>query len=181
MKYKTTGKSLVELYKEYGTGSSGFSSTSPWWIDEDFAKEKPEAGEYEIELGEDLVNLTFDEQKAKIGKDFEVIHPAVLTEAILLHFKETGKRLLENKYVRTSSLDSGGHRVCVGGFGAVGLSVSDCWDGHRHDDVGVASARKLKIDSRPLDTFDSPLTLESAVKMCVDNGYIIYKQIPHTQ
>jgi hypothetical protein len=177
MKIKTTGKSLVELYKEYGTGSAGFYSTSPWWIDEAFAKEKPEAGEYEIELGKGLVDLTFDEQKKKINKDFEVIHPAILVEAILSHFKETGERLLENKYDRTSSLDSDGDRVYVGRFDASGLHVGNVWGYTRHDEIGVASARKLKIDSCPLDTFDSPLTLESAVKMCVDNGYVVYKQV----
>jgi hypothetical protein len=176
MKIKTTGKSLVELYKEYGTGSAGFYSTSPWWIDEAFAKEKPEAGEYEIDLGENLTNLTFDEQKAKIGKDFEVIHPAVLTEAILSHFKETGKRLLESKYARTSYLGSDGYRVYVGNFDADGLRVNVCWDDRSYDGIGVASARKLKIDSCSLDPI-VPLTLESAVKMCVDNGYILYKQV----
>lgn len=157
IKHNYSGKSLLELREEYGIGSVGFYD-NVWWLNENFAKEKPEVGVYEIELGEDLVELTFKEQIAKLKKGFEPIHPAVLTEAILEHYKKTGERLLENLYMRTCVVDSDGNRVFVGYFGSGGLGVDSWGDGDRLSDVGVASARKLgasKIESSTL-----PETLE---------------------
>ncbi|MBI2100657.1 MAG: hypothetical protein HYT47_01390 [Candidatus Vogelbacteria bacterium] len=51
--------------------------------------------------------------------------------------------LLPNLYVRTSSLDSFGHRVGVGFFDAKGLDVSLWNDDYRYDRVGLSSARKF--------------------------------------
>lgn len=50
--------------------------------------------------------------------------------------------LLPSVDARTSSVDSVGHRVNVGIFDRHGLSVSYWWDGRRHDNLGVSSARK---------------------------------------
>lgn len=68
LKIKTTGKSLNELHKKYGTSPKGFFSPNPWWKDEEFADEKPEAGEYEIVVEKQLTNLTYLEQKEKLTK-----------------------------------------------------------------------------------------------------------------
>lgn len=54
-----------------------------------------------------------------------------------------GIYLLPNVYVRTSSIDSGGHHVYVGLFDAKGLVVYSRWDGYRYVYLGVASARKF--------------------------------------
>lgn len=54
-----------------------------------------------------------------------------------------GIYLLPRLYVRTSSLDSHGHRVSVGDFDSVGLDVSNPWDGYRNGYLGLASARKF--------------------------------------
>lgn len=51
--------------------------------------------------------------------------------------------LLPSLYVRTSSLDSGGCRVFVGFFNAVGLRVNGYWDDLRFGLLGVAGARKF--------------------------------------
>jgi hypothetical protein len=174
IKIKIKGKSLNKLYKEYGTGSSGFYSINPWWKDQKFADEKPKAGEYEIDFAEELINLTFEEKEKEITEGFEIIHPAIVAEAILSHFKATGERILENRYVHTSSLDSDGHRVLVGGFDETGLLISS-WDGgHRSSGIGVASARKLNLKPSSLETFDS-LTLDSAIKMVKEAGYQVSK------
>lgn len=51
--------------------------------------------------------------------------------------------LLPSLYVRTSSLDSDGDRVGVGGFDADGLYVGGGWDGYRRGNLGVTGARKF--------------------------------------
>ena len=154
-KHNYTGASMLELQKKYGTGLSGFYSKDPWWKDEVFAKEKPDAGMYEIDLRTDLVNMTFDEQKEKLDKEFDVIHPAILIEAIFEHFKKTGERLLENNCVRTSSIDSDGLRVDVGHFDSGGLHVGRYWDDRRLSYIGLSGARKLSLDTGRLETFES--------------------------
>lgn len=167
MKITTTGKSLIELYREYGTGSSGFWSKDLWWKDEAFAKEKPDAGEYEIDLGEELAGMTLKEQSEKIKKGFEITHPAVLAEAILAHFKKTRERLLESKYSRTSSLDSCGYRVYVGLFAADGLRVAYYWGDRQYDFIGLSSARKVSgLDAR---------RLEASIKTVKEAGYKVIK------
>lgn len=145
-----TGKSLLELRKQYGTGNSGFYNS--WWNDESFASFCPEAGKYKIDLGENLTNLTFTKQLKKIPKGFSLIHPAILVEAVLEHYEKTGKKLLENSWVRTSVVVSGDFHISVGGFGSHGLEVDDYWDDARDGGLGVSSARRLKTGK--LESFD---------------------------
>lgn len=145
MKIKTTGKSLNELYTEFGTGSKGFWSKDPWWKNESFADENPEAGEYEINVEKNLTDLTYNQQKEKIPKGFDFPHPAVLAEAILFHYKNTGERILEDWYSRTSAIDSDGDRVYVGDFDAEGLNVSYWDDSYHDDDLGVSSCRQIRL------------------------------------
>lgn len=167
IKHTHSGKSLLELYKQFGVGSSGFYSKDPWWKDEAFAKEKLEPATYEIDVERKLTGLTFKEQENNLKKGSVILHPTVLAEAILTHFKTTGERVLEDWYQRTSVLDSDGVRVIVGGFDAEGLDVHR-WDGSgRSDNIGLASARKLKFESRELETFESS-NLELRVKNLED-------------
>lgn len=174
MKIQIESLSLLDIREKYGLGSSGFYDNT-WWLNEPFAKEKPEAGEYEINFHKELVNLTFDEQKKKIKKCFEVAHPAIVAQAVLKHFKETGERLCENYYVRTSSMDSDGHRVNLGGFDATGLKVNDSWGVYRCDDLAVSSARKLrnlkprKIEPLEPLNFDIKEVYINGVKFIRDN------------
>jgi hypothetical protein len=53
-----------------------------------------------------------------------------------------GVYLLGNVYARTSSVDSGGYHVSVGGFDGDGLNVTYWSVNGRHSSIGVASARK---------------------------------------
>lgn len=175
MKIKLEGKSLNELCKEYGTGGNGFYSNN-WWKGESFADEKFDAGEYEIDFGENLVDLTFTEQNKRVKKGFNVAHPALISGAILSHYKKTGVRLLENNDVRTSSLDSDGDRVYVGRFDAEGLGVHVYWVDSADDGVGLASVRKLPWKTQNLETFES-LDLKSALKIVKAEGYVVYKQM----
>lgn len=171
LKIKTTGLSLLELYKKYGVGKAGFYSSDPWWKNEEFAKEKPEAGIYEINVEKQFTDLNYQKQLNKLPKGFTPLHPAILTEAILSHFKETGERLLEDWYSRTSSLVSDGNRVIVGLFGSRGLDVYDCWVDDRYSDLGLASARKLEsLESQSLEISES-LNLEKAIDVVKNAGY----------
>lgn len=153
LKLQTQGKSLKELLKEYGEGESGFYSQD-WYKTEKFFTEKPEAGEYEIILRDDF-NKTYKEQIQKLPKSQEVAHPALVAEAVLKHFKETGEKLLENWSVRTNKMDSNGLHVDVGYFDRIGLHVYFWWDDVRDDYVGLAASRKLRsLKSRKLETLE---------------------------
>jgi hypothetical protein len=85
---------------------------------------------------------TWLEQQAILSKDEETPTARVMIYTMIGHYLATGERLFESIYVRCSDVDSGGLRVCVGGFGADGLRVSHDWDGYRYGVLGVSSARK---------------------------------------
>jgi hypothetical protein len=61
---------------------------------------------------------------------------------ITTYFEVRGIRLFEGVYVRTSSLDSDGSRVGVGGFDALGLAVVYWSDDDRDGSIGLSAARK---------------------------------------
>lgn len=171
LKFNIKGLSLLELNNKYGLGEKGFYDNDWWlWLKEDFAKEKSEAGIYEIDFNKDLNNLNYDEQKKEIKEGWYFCHPAILAEAILSHCAETGKRLMEDWYSRTSTITSDGDHVYVGNFDSRGLLVNDGWNSCRYDSLGVSSARKLKsLKSEKIDTFDN-LSIEiSEIKI---NGKI---------
>lgn len=169
-----TGVTLNELCKKYGTGKTGFYSNGPWWKDEDFAKERAEMGTYTIKVDKQLENMTFADQQATLTKDEVVLHPAIITEAILEHFTKTGERLLENWYTRTSSLGSDGNRVLVGDFGAGGLDVGGWRGDRRSGGIGLSAARKLPLNPESLEPIES-LNLESAIKICKEAGLTVTK------
>lgn len=155
IKFTCTGKSLNELYETYGKGSRGFYSH--WWKGEKFADDRPEAGEYEIDIErKSLCGMTFSEQAGALHLGFSVPHPAVVVEALLSHYKETGECLMSDWYSRTSLLDSGGYRVDVGHCDAEGVRVGDCWVDGRGVLVGVGACRKLpSLGPRALDPVES--------------------------
>ena len=151
-----TGKSLLQLREQFGVGKKGFYNND-WWLKDEFAKETPKKGTYEIELHPEWNNLNCQEQLDKIGDEMGFLHPAVLAEAILTHYKETNERLMDNWFSRTCSVDSSGRRVLVGYFDSVGLYVAYYWGDYRVSDIGVASARKLNLKPRTLEPFESRL------------------------
>ena len=137
-----SGKSLLKLRKYYGVNPEGFYDND-WWLKEDFAKETPEKGKYTIVLHEDWNNMNYQEQNKKLKEvGEEWLHPAILAEAILEHYKKTGERLLEKWYSRTNRLVSYGPRVYLGRFASDGLLVAHCWDDGCGSDLGLVSSRK---------------------------------------
>jgi hypothetical protein len=61
--------------------------------------------------------------------------------AIVLHYLDTGERLLPTIYVRTRDLDSAGRRVGLGRFGRDGLRIRS-WGDYADYYIGLAAARK---------------------------------------
>ncbi len=141
MKFKTTGKSMIELLEIYGKEDGGFYSD--WWKDEPFAKEKPPAGKYEINFEKRLLGMTFDEAKKNLPKVYDFPHPAVVLEAIFSHYKKTGERLLEDWWTWTSSRSSVGKLVYVGWSDAGGVYVDDWPPDSSFDSLGVSFSRSL--------------------------------------
>lgn len=83
-------------------------------------------------------------QQQELISNLEYIPNAAETAwAITVYKAVRGIYLLPSLYVRTSSLDSSGSHVVVGGFDDAGLRVSYYWGGFRYDRLAVASARKL--------------------------------------
>lgn len=168
MKHNYSGKSLKELKKEFGVGSKGFCEQD-WYEQEAFWTEKPEAGAYEINVEKAYTNLTYDEQKEKLPVGFDFPHPAVLAEAILTHYRNTGERLLKDWYSRTSGVSLDVYRVYVGGFGSSGLGV-DRWDfGDRGSSIGVSASRKFQEDfsiepSKPFEITHNEFLMINGVK-----------------
>lgn len=151
MKYKikTTGLFLREVFEQ---NRDLFYSRDPWWIGEKFADEKPQAGEYEFLFDEKTRGKNFSEQKEMIEKEMEIPHIAIVTEALINHYKNTGERLLRDWRVRTGNIASDGHCVYVGLFDSGGLRVNLWDDDGRHNSVGLSAARKLSSDTGNLES-----------------------------
>ena len=154
--FTISGKSILELREQYGLGSVGFYNQS-WYLTEAFAKDRPDAGLYEIDFGEETKYKTFGEQCQGLEKGFEVAHPAVIIEAVLQHYAKTKEYLLHDYWIRTPLLASDGYRVSVGYFDSGSLLVSNDWYDYRSGLVAVASSRKSKksLDPRMLDPLGS--------------------------
>ena len=155
MKHLYSGKSLNELYDEYGEGADGFFSH--WWKAEAFADEKQPKGIYELNIEtKQLTNLTYDKQTKQLPKGWKFPHPAILAEALIEYHHKTDKYLMEDWCSRTTALDSDGDRVDVGGCGSGGVGVRRWYDG-RYGRIGVSASRKStkKLEPGGLESIGS--------------------------
>jgi hypothetical protein len=117
-----------------------------WYNKESFAKERGKVGWELVRKTpvEDSISKNWQQQRSLLSKNDEVPSAQIMVYTIIGHYLSTGERLFKNIYVRTSSLDAGGHRVDVGVFDSDGLVVGYCWNSYYRGDVlGVSSARKL--------------------------------------
>jgi hypothetical protein len=128
-------------------GQKSFFYKQDWYDRQAFANE---VGQIEWRLVrktrvEDSTSKKWSDQQALLdGKVEETPTAQVMVYTIIGHFLNTGERLFEKVYVRTSSLDSGGGRVYVGGMDAYGLVVNNNWDNNTRGNLGVSSSRKLE-------------------------------------
>jgi hypothetical protein len=93
---------------------------------------------------ENSTSKPWDEQQALLCKDEATPTVHVVVYTMVGHFLNTGERLFENIWVRTSDVDSGGDRVGVGFFDAGGLEVNCYWDDNRYDNLGLASSARTE-------------------------------------
>lgn len=89
------------------------------------------------------LNKKWDAQRKLLSKDEQVPNAAEMSWFITTYYEVRGAYLLKGVYVRTSSVTSGGNRVCVGDFGGNGLGVSNYWDVSYSSDLGVSASRKF--------------------------------------
>ena len=85
---------------------------------------------------------TWDEQLALLSGKEQVPNAPEMAYAVTAYFKVRDVYLLQDVYVRTSSIDADGVRVIVSCFSAGSLNVYNCYDGSRGNIVGVSSSRK---------------------------------------
>lgn len=152
-------KSLLDVRAEF----PDLFYNQNWYDNEPFAREKV-SGTWKVNLEpiKDSFNKAWDEQQKLLKKGEETPPAAVLTYAICKHFKETGKRVFETNYVRTSSVYAVGNHVDLGDFDAEGLYVGSYWDDYCLSDLGLSASRKESGTLESLDTSES-LSLESRV------------------
>jgi hypothetical protein len=123
-----------------------YSQTEGWYANQKFArKDTTSFGWLAIRKTEvpGSTNKNWDEQNKLLSALEYVPNTATMSWFITTYFAVRGVRLFERMYVRTSSLDSDGDRVCVGAFGDEGLPVRNWSGGMRHVSVGLSSARKF--------------------------------------
>ena len=125
----------------YSTGGGWYSGKAqkfarndkvePVWIA--FRKESVAGSLYKI----------WSEQQALVFKPMAIPNAAEAVWALTTYKAVRGVYLLPNLNVRTSSLDSDGDRVGVGGFDSDGLRVGHYWDDRRSSGLGVSASRKF--------------------------------------
>ncbi|OGL87268.1 hypothetical protein A3I40_02215 [Candidatus Uhrbacteria bacterium RIFCSPLOWO2_02_FULL_48_12] len=125
-----------------------YTKTEGWYsnVNEKFAMNDRAPTEWLAIRKEPVLNSTnrrWNEQLGLISVNERVPNAGEMSWFITTYFKVRGVRLFASVYARTSSVDSSGVRVCVGGFGADGLCVSSGWGDGRGSGLGVASARKF--------------------------------------
>ncbi len=92
---------------------------------------------------EDSLSKNWEEQQALVAEPMMIPNAAEATWALTTFKAVRDIYLLDELYVRTSSVDSDGDRVDVGDFDADGLDVRSYWDDHRDSSLGVSASRKF--------------------------------------
>jgi hypothetical protein len=114
-----------------------------WYAEEDFARH-PLRTRWRLIRKEPVAESTskpWATQQALLPADELVPGVCEMALAIVLHYLETGERLLPTAYVRTCELDSAGRRVGLGRFGRDGLRIRS-WGDYPDYYIGLAGARK---------------------------------------
>ena len=123
-----------------------YTKTGGWYANQAFATDIQVSSSWHLlrmEPVPESFGKTWDEQTKLLLSDEEIPSSALVTFATMLHFGATKQRLFERCYVRTSDIDSDGHRLFVGAFDAGGFYVRHCLDTGRRDILGWSSVRKF--------------------------------------
>jgi hypothetical protein len=119
-----------------------------WYADQDFAR-RPLRCRWRLIRKEPVpesMSKTSTRQRAMLPADELIPGVCEMALAIVLHYLQTGERLLPTAYVRTSDLDSAGRRVGLGRFSSDGLRVRSFGE-HPDYYIGLAGARKSSWSS----------------------------------
>jgi hypothetical protein len=122
---------------------NAFYFRKAWYAQEDFAHHSLRT-RWRLIRKEPVAESTskpWARQQAFLPADELVPGVCEMALAIVLHYLETGERLLPTVYVRTCDLDSAGRRVGLGRFGRDGLRIRS-WGDHPDYYIGLAGARK---------------------------------------
>ncbi len=122
-----------------------YNHETAWYNEQFFAKEKGEVS-WQLVRKTPADNTTlknWQDHQALFGSDEEVPTAQAMVYTIIGYSLATGERLVERKYARTSSVDSGGNCVYVSDVGSNGLGISDYWDAVFYDNEDLSSPRKL--------------------------------------
>lgn len=95
------------------------------------------------EAVEDSFSKNWSEQQELVKEPMVIPNAAEAVWALTTYKAVRDVYLLDELYVRTSSVVSDGSRVYVGGFDADGLCVNVHWDDDRYSYLGVSAARKF--------------------------------------
>ncbi len=144
-----TAQSLLDV-RALAANTANFCTKSGGWYAEDKQKfaNNDKATTQWIALRKEAVpgsfNCTWAEQQAKLSGLELVPNAAEATWCICVYKSVRNISLFRTAYNRTSSVDSDGRRVIVGGLGPdwLGVVLGD-WDGDRGGNVGLSSARKF--------------------------------------
>lgn len=122
-----------------------YSKEGGWYAEQAFAQNDKVETRWIMLRKESVPQSTsknWNEQQTLLSADEVTPNIAEVTWCVTTYKAVRNIYLLPSIYVRTSSLDSGGHRVFVGDFGAKGLRVYDYWDDRRRGRLGVSAGRK---------------------------------------
>jgi hypothetical protein len=113
-----------------------------WYLDEEFAHRQARA-RWRLIRKEPVpgsTSKTWAKQQAVLSPDELTPGVCEMVLAIILHYLETGERLLSTVYVRTGDVDAAGRRVGVGRFGPDGLRIRS-WGDYPDYYIGLAGVR----------------------------------------
>ena len=121
-----------------------FYFNKAWYADEEFANASVKRGWCLVrrDAVQGSTSKLWTEQEATMP-EAEYIPPAsTVVLAVILHYLETGERLMSALYVRTDDVDRTGRRGSVGRFAEHGLRIQSRGESLRDYYVGVAGARR---------------------------------------
>lgn len=122
-----------------------YSKKGGWYAERAFARDDKADTRWIMLRKEPVPESTsknWGEQQALLSDNEITPNAAEVVWCVTTYKAVRNVYLLPSIYVRTSSLDSDGHRVHVGYFVAEGLCVSSWHDDLRSGDIGLSAARK---------------------------------------
>lgn len=162
VKFPTKSLTAQEIMGNNKINSGKLLYNTDWYKNENFfTKEKTRKGTIKVDLEITQRNTTYSDIQKNLPKDNEILNFAEYLYIVKTYpeFRETLKGY---NYIFTSSLDSDGYRVRLGGFDAGGVGVDGYWDDGRGGNLGVAGAREWFLKTGPLESSES-LTLENFI------------------